>query len=202
MLEEIKIIQNINEVQKSEVVRMYYQAFPKKFNYLWLFIKDEKKVNVVLHDCIKFEDGIYAVLDGKVVGFVGLETDMGFYTQLKLSAFLKAFPIVSAIWRYVAYGIYRLFHGKTGNNAVHIDPLVVDTKARGLGVGTTLLEVVFDYAKKMNKKKVILEVVDTNLRAKKLYERMGFQVVKIENTMFLTSRAGFQKVFHMEKTIS
>lgn len=198
---EIIITQSIHAVQKNEVARLYHRAFYKKFSALWLFIKEERKVVPVLRESIHFQDGFYAVLEGNVIGFVGIETGERFYTQLSLSAFLKAYNIVSASWRYMAYGLYRLFHGRTGSDAVHIDPIVVSSEARGMGVGTKLLEAVFNYAKKHRKRKVILEVVDTNPRARKLYEKMGFRVVKVENTMLLTSQAGFQKVYHMEKII-
>jgi ribosomal protein S18 acetylase RimI-like enzyme len=53
----------------------------------------------------------------------------------------------------------------------------------------------------LGKEKMTLEVVDTNPEAKKLYERKGFVVTKIENIAFLTIRAGFRKVIHMRKVI-
>lgn len=198
---EIIITSTISDIQKNQVARMFHQAFLKKFSTLWLFTKDEEKAAAILCESIHFQDGLYAVQNGKVIGFVGLETGKRFYTQFKFSSFLKVFHTPSAVWRSIAYGIYRLFHGKTGNDVVHIDPIVVTSEARGLGVGTKLLEAVSLYAEKRHRRKVVLEVVDTNPRAKKLYEKMGFRVVQEENTGVLTSQAGFKRVIHMEKRI-
>lgn len=199
MESEIKITQTIHDVQKFAVAQMYYQAFLKKFSTLWLFVKVERTAIPILRDSINYQDGLYAVLDGKVVGFVGLETDKRYYTQFNFSTFSNYMYSLSAAWRYIAYGIYRLFHGKPGEDILHIDPIVVSAETRGLGIGTKLIEATFEYAKKLHKRKVILEVVDTNPRAKKLYEKMGFRVAKVKNTSLLTNKAGFSKVYHMEK---
>ncbi len=197
------IITNIiKEEHKKEVARLYFQAFLLKFNYLWLFTKSEEKAIIVLRKSIPYKEGLYAVSDNKVLGFVGLEKGTDFYTALSFEGFTEAFGLFGAVWRYLAYGIFRLFHGRAKEGTIHIDPIVVSDEARGMGIGTKLLEAVFDMAKRMKKKKVVLEVVDTNPMAKKLYERVGFRVVRIEDVAFFTRRAGFDKIFHMEKLIS
>lgn len=201
-IEKINITNSIHEVQKIEVAKMYYHAFIKKFSSLWLFAKNEAQAVTVLRQSLRYENGLYVLSNNRVLGFVGLEKGDSFFAPLKYSAFLEAFGFLSATWRYVAYGIYRLFHGDIKNDAVHIDPIVVSSDARGMGIGTKLFEAAFELTKRLNRKKVILEVVDTNPKAKKLYERLGFQVVKEENTALLTKNAGFEKVFHMEKILN
>ncbi|MFD1905046.1 GNAT family N-acetyltransferase [Paenibacillus rhizoplanae] len=105
------------------------------------------------------------------------------------------------MWRYAAYGVYRLFHSGISKDTIHIDPLVVSGEARGLGIGTRLLEAAFTWSRQANRSKVLLEVVDTNPLAKKLYERVGFRTFKVENTRLFSSQAGFHKVLHMEKML-
>lgn len=201
MSNEINITQIINKSQKMEIAKIYYRAFVKKFSALWLFVNKEDQAIPILYESINYKNGLYAVLDSKVIGFVGLETGKRFFTQLRFSVLLNSMNIFSASWRYLAYRFYRLFHGKTKEDAVHIDPIVVSEEARGLGVGTRLLEATAEYARMLKKSKVVLEVVDTNPRAKKLYEKMGFKVVRVDNTSILTNTAGFKKLYHMEKTI-
>lgn len=201
MKENITLVRSINEAQKCQVAKMYYQAFAKKFSTIWLFADNEEEATKVLINSINYENGLYALCDEEVMGFVGLETGDSFYTQLTYSAFLSAFNFFDATWRVTAYGLYRIFHGEIRNDAVHIDPIVVSSKARGLGIGSKLLDGTYELTRSLNKHKVILEVVDTNPDAKKLYERHGFHVVKEENLSILTKEAGFSIVYYMEKRL-
>lgn len=199
---DVIITSEINEEQKETVAKLYFQTFQLKFHYLWLFTKKEDKAVIVLKRSIPYQEGLYAVQDDEVIGFVGLEKGNGYYAPLSFIGFWEAFGIWGASWRYVAYTIYRLFHGKNKQDEVHIDPIVVSGKARGMGIGTRLLEAVFELAKKKKKRKVILEVVDTNPKAKRLYERVGFRVAKTDNLALLTKEAGFAQVIHMEKVLA
>ncbi|MNW44917.1 Acetyltransferase (GNAT) family protein [compost metagenome] len=199
--ENIIITNKIKEEQKHEVAKLYFQAFLKKFIYLWVLTCNEEKATIVLRRSIQYEKGLYAINNNKLVGFVGLEKGDGYFAPLTFSSFSEAFGFIGATWRFTAYGIYRLFHGGMKKDVVHIDPIVVSSEARGLGIGTKLLDAVFEYSKRLNKNRVVLEVVDTNPKAKKLYERMGFQVVNEENISFLTQRAGFKYIINMEKVL-
>lgn len=201
MNKNVVITQTIPFKQKNRVASLFYRAFDKKFSAIWFFANNELEAVRVLKKSIHFQDGFYALSDDEVIGFVGVERGERYYTQLNFGALMNVYSMFGSVWRYLAYGIYRLFQGKTDKNTIHIDPIVVSSESRGMGVGTKLIEAVCDYAKQWNKKRVILEVVDTNPRAQKLYEKMGFQVVDEENTSLLTSRAGFDKVYHMEKII-
>lgn len=155
----------------------------------------------VLSRCLRYENALYAVYEGKVVGFAGLETGDGFFMALSYRALRQTFGVPGGAWRYAAYGIFRLLHGSTPPSSVHIDPLVVSAEARGLGIGTRLLEAVFAWSKEADRRKVLLEVVDTNPLAKKLYERVGFRTFKVQNTRLFSAHAGFTKVLHMEKLL-
>lgn len=192
---------SINESQKNEVAKMYYQAFSKKFSSLWIFTKDEKEAINVLVKSIRYENGIYVLEDHKVLGFAGLEKGDGYFAPLNYKSFSDTFNLFGASWRYVAYKIYRIFHGKIKGEVIHIDPIVVSSHVRGKGIGTRILKRIFQMAKELKKNKIVLEVVDTNQEAKKLYKRIGFKVVKEAKFSLLTRNAGFDKVFQMEKLL-
>lgn len=55
-----------------------------------------------------------------------------------------------------------------------MDGICVDSSARGLGIGTALLEAIKAEAKTRNLAQVRLDVIDINPRARALYEREGF----------------------------
>jgi len=201
MIEEITITSTLSKRQQRDVAEIFFSSFGRKFSSLWLFTQNEGKAVEVLCQSIDFKRGLYAIKDIEVMGFIGLETIGNNYTKLKFSILSKAFGFFGGLWRYLGYLVSRAFHGKTSKDEMHIDPIAVSEKARGLGVGTRLLDASFALAKSLGKKKMILEVVDTNPEARKLYERKGFVVTKIENTGFFTNRAGFRKVIHMKKVI-
>ncbi|MBC3796078.1 GNAT family N-acetyltransferase [Acetobacterium tundrae] len=198
----IEITKSINEDQKTEVAKLFYSAFEKKFSTLWLFAKNETQAVAVLRECINYKKGLYALSENSLLGFIGLETGDGLFVNFKFSSLSKVFGLFGATWRFLAYGIYRLLHNNRIEHEVHIDPIVVSSNARGMGVGTKLLNATIDFARSINRKCVFLEVVDTNSNAQKLYERVGFAVVDVEDTSLFTSNSGFSKVIHMRKILA
>lgn len=60
-----------------------------------------------------------------------------------------------------------------------ISYLAVEENYQNKGIGTALIKFVCDYAKELNFKRVLLEVDYVNIRAKKLYQRLGFSDDKI-----------------------
>lgn len=198
---QVEIVNRLNEEQKREVARLYYRAFVLKFRSLWMFTGNESEAVRVLRRSLRYDSGLYAVRQGRVLGFIGLEQGDGFYAPLHYAALKRVFGTVGGTWRYAAYGIYRMFHGNMPNNTVHVDPVVVSGDARGPGIGTRLFEAAFDWARRANRSRMVLEVVDTNPQAKKLYERLGFRTFKEEHLGLITKKAGFAKLFHMEKKL-
>jgi ribosomal protein S18 acetylase RimI-like enzyme len=83
-----------------------------------------------------------------------------------------------------------------------MDGIVVHPSARGQGIGTQLLEALFQYAREHGFARVRLDVVDTNPRARQLYERQGFVAVKTRQYPFLRRVLGFAAVTTMIKELA
>jgi len=73
-------------------------------------------------------------------------------------------------------------------NAFHIEQLAVKEENRGSGVGTALLQHEIGKAREKGYAKCTLDVAITNPQAQKLYERLGFKVVKEYPWKYPTSR--------------
>lgn len=56
-----------------------------------------------------------------------------------------------------------------------MDGIAVSETARGRGIGTRLLEAIEAHAQQLRKRSIRLDVIDTNLGARRLYERFGFE---------------------------
>jgi len=72
-----------------------------------------------------------------------------------------------------------------------MDGIVVDPLYQGMGVGTRLFSKLMDYARAEKYTTIRLDVIDTNPRAKRLYERLGFTEQKTEEFEYLRGVLGF-----------
>ncbi|MCB1140374.1 MAG: GNAT family N-acetyltransferase [Leptospiraceae bacterium] len=76
--------------------------------------------------------------------------------------------------------------------------------AMGQGIGHALLTRPEEHGIALGKSRLTLQVVDTNPRAKKLYETLGFRTTGTYNTYPMGRLVGwrFNKVDFMEKTLT
>lgn len=72
---------------------------------------------------------------------------------------------------------------------------------RGMGVGTLLIEKVCEYAKQNSLNSVRLQVVDNNPKARKLYDRLGFEQTKIDRNPLLKKIIGVGAISTMVKQV-
>ena len=98
------------------------------------------------------------------------------------------------IWQLAAYrGL------KPGQ--VLIDAFAVVEDQRSQGIGTALFEAFLDYAGQCGYREVLLEVIDTNTRARKLYEGLGFKPVKVRKYFGLSPLLGFSSSITMSRKV-
>lgn len=82
-----------------------------------------------------------------------------------------------------------------------MDGIAVDPAMRGRGVGSLLIEEVAAVAVEQGCREVRLDVIDTNPRARALYERRGFTAVRTEHTPYLRGLLGFGAVTTMHRPV-
>ena len=187
----IKITESINKNQHIRAIEILYYAFEQKIRAL---IKSKEKALAIYNKSLKNDQVFYALLDGNVVGLIGLQYKNKTFLEFKYRDLRKYFnPLQS----YFIYKIYKLTSPKIKDDVLRIDSIAVDKSFRNLGIGTQLINKVFEFAKNKGFKKVILEVINTNPKAKGLYERIGFKEKKIVRYYFLTRSAGFSSEYIM-----
>lgn len=187
----IKIIQYNEGFQKSEVLRIFYEAFEQKIT---AFIKSKKKAISIYEKSLNTDRIILAVEDKKITGMAGLHYDDKNFTDINYDTLKRYYSPLKSFFMY--WGL-RLMTPKVQKETVRIDSIAVDKSCRGRGIGTKLIEAVIEFARQNSYGQVLLEVVDTNPKAKVLYERMGFKVKKKVNFYFLTRSAGFSSEYIM-----
>ncbi|MCP4623041.1 MAG: GNAT family N-acetyltransferase [bacterium] len=77
-------------------------------------------------------------------------------------------------------GDLAILYHTTGTDELYVDGVAVAGEMRGKGIGSHLFELLEQAALKKRIKNISLEVIDTNPRAKVLYERLGFVAVKTQ----------------------
>jgi len=197
----ILFVKKVSTTQQNEFANLAYEAFLKKIKYLWLFNKTEDQAKQFLTSAAIFENGIYALLDDTVVGYIALDKKDASFFKYEFKNFTKIFGKWGGLWRYTFHKIVNYFETPLNDNEAKVEMIAVNKSVRGQGIGEQLLLTAFEQVKKENISKIFLEVVDTNPKARKLYERFGFSTLKVDTLGKITKKAGFSKVYLMCKEI-
>ena len=130
--------------------------------------KDMPRVLELIKELADFEHELHEV----EISVKDLEND-GFGSQPKFTCFVaEDSEVIQGIA--LVYQRYSTWKG----NALHLEDLIVSKQARGLGIGTLLLDEVVQYAKQLNVKRISWEVLDWNESAINFYEKKGAKVLR------------------------
>lgn len=124
--------------------------------------------------------------DGRLLGVAGFKTTNGAFVGGHFSDLSAIYGTFSALWRGL---LLEFFERETEPGVLLMDGICVSAEARGQGIGTKLLNRIADHARATQHRAVRLDVIDTNPRARALYERVGFQA------MGTTKMGPFARVF-------
>ena len=81
---------------------------------------------------------------------------------------------------FFAWVVWQYFTITTTTDELYVDGVAVAHEMRGKGVGSRLFDMMERVALKKGIRTISLEVVDTNPRAKILYEHIGFGAMKTQ----------------------
>ena len=151
--------------------------------------------NLTLDHCLS------AFCNQKLVGILGIQTGEGGFWNPTMKSLMDGYGLMGGLYRFSGLS---LLHHKTEITEWHIDGVAVVDEMRGAGIGSGLLNLLESIAKKSNIRKISLDVVDTNPRAKTLYEHLGFIETKRQNfwPLNLIFKFPFQSSIQMVKSIS
>ena len=138
--------------------------------------------------------------DGKaLLGIAGFKTSRGTMVGGELSDLAAVYGWFGALWRGV---ILSLLERDLEDDVLLMDGIAVSEAARGQGIGTKLLNAIFAEAERRDKKRIRLDVIDTNPRARALYERLGFIQTDTEHLGPLRYLFGFSSAARMERAVA
>lgn len=128
--------------------------------------------------------------EGKMLGLAGFKTRDGGLAGGSMSDLARVYGGFGALWRGM---ILSVLERRLQSGIFQMDGIFVASEARGQGVGTALLTAIKDEARRRDMSQVQLDVIDTNPRARALYEREGFRTVSEEETGPFKYLFGFER---------
>jgi ribosomal protein S18 acetylase RimI-like enzyme len=141
---------------------------------------------------------VCALLDGQLVGLAGYQLGGRSLTGGSASAVLRTYGHLRGLHR---LALLALFERHPAPGQLVMDGIAVDPGTRGRGIGTLLLEEVAAVAAEQDCREIRLDVIDTNPRARALYERRGFTAVRTEHTPYLRGLLGFGAATTMRRPV-
>jgi len=136
---------------------------------------DEAKAIDLIETGINPGSCLSAFEGGGLLGLLAFENQYQSFIDPELKDIRALYGDLGGVIR---AGGMLLLEYKPQPKELYIEGIAVVISARGKGVGTQLINECFSMAESEGYDRVTLQVIDTNPRAQKLYERLGF---KIEN---------------------
>ena len=136
--------------------------------------------------------------DGRLLGVAGFKTMEGALVGGTFRDLGRVYGIIGATWRAL---LLAALEQDTENERFLMDGLFVAPQARGKGIGTALLDAICDEAHKRGYSHVRLDVIDTNPRAKALYQQVGFKPLKTTSIGPLRHIFGFHSTTTMVRDV-
>lgn len=195
MTESIRIQHGLNAEQREKVAQLYYLAFREKLHPIF---RDEAKALQVLARCFNPDYAIIAVQDNEVVGVAGFKDSDGNLVDIQPEMMVETFRFFGGWLRILGL---LLFTRQLEADILLMDGIVVDADYRGQGIGSQLLDAVMAHAREKDYQQVRLDVINTNPRARQLYERKGFIAGKTEDVSWLKPIFGFSASTKMYKSL-
>lgn len=167
----IRIEGGLPDHLRDEAADLYWAAFGEKLGR----VLGPERLALVFFARVMRADHCLTAYDreGRLVGLAGFKTERGTFaggTEQDLRAVYGTF---GGRWRAM---VLRLLGSESDQARFLLDGLCVRPDCRGQGVGSALLQAFMAEGRARGFGAVRLDVVDTNWRARALYERQGFVV--------------------------
>lgn len=181
---------------RAPAARLYWQAFGGK---LGTVMGPERRALAFLGRVIRADHVIIALSPaGALLGLAGFKTPGGSFAGGGMADLRAAYGLAGALWR---APLLWMLTREVDSERFLMDGICVDPAARGLGIGSRLLGAICEEARQRGYQAVRLDVIDTNWRARALYERQGFAIEKTDDIGALRFFFGFRRSSTMVKPL-
>lgn len=193
----VTIFRGLHANLRPDAARLYWEAFGGKLGRV---MGPEDRALAFFQRVIR-TDLCFAALDGegRLVGIAGYKTPAGSFAGGSWADLITVYGPFGGRWR--GWILWALNRG-VDNDRFLVDGISVTRAERGRGVGSLLLAALCDEAREQGYPAIRLDVIDTNWRARALYERHGFTVAGTERLGLLRYLFGFTASFTMVRPLA
>ncbi len=195
MTQDIIIQRGFSDEQREQVAALYWTAFAQKLEPI--FRQREPALRVIA-ESLNPQYSFVALAGDQVAGVAGFKDAHGSLLDLTPAAMTRTFGFVGGWLRLLGL---LIFARPVQPGVLLMDGIVVNAELRGGGIGSRLLDAIVDYGREQGCDSIRLDVVDTNPRARQLYERKGFVAVAEQRYPYLRSIFGFSGAATMHKAL-
>jgi ribosomal protein S18 acetylase RimI-like enzyme len=190
--EQISYLTGVPEQYRSAAVVLYEEAFGRKLS---LAVPDQNDRKRLLVEGFQLQYAVGAISRNGLLGIAGFHSNEGSLTGG--TTYRDLVEQLGVIRGNRAAVVFSLYERRPQAGELVMDGISVRSDSRGSGIGSKLLIEIQDYAATNGYSTIRLDVIDSNPRAKQLYERMGFKTVKFERFPYLKGVLGFSGVITM-----
>ena len=170
---------------RASAIRLYFNALKEKLEPI---LSSDGRAQEALASNIATDKCLVAICNEKLVGIMGIQTNKGGFVNPSLKTMVRIYGLPGGILRMSGLAI---LHHTTSTDELYVDGVAVASEMRGKGIGSHLFDLLEQAVLKKRIKTISLEVIDTNPRAKALYQRLGFVPVKTQTLWPLNLFVGF-----------
>jgi ribosomal protein S18 acetylase RimI-like enzyme len=170
---QIEIKLGIPEELRHQAAIVCYAGFRSQIE--WLIGSQQKGITLLEHS-FDTELGLTAQMQGQLVGFVGLKYENRPFFRFERSHCIRELGLLRGLLVFLIFN--NLSVHQILLDEMYIAVLVVDPSMRGKGIGSLLMQAAFEIAQQNQCSAVVLDVANTNSDARRLYERLGFKLVR------------------------
>lgn len=193
----VTIFSGLHPHLRPDAARIYWEAFGGKLGRI---LGPDPQALAFLERVIRADLCIAALDDqGALLGLAGFKTPAGSFAGGSRADLTAIYGPFGGLWRGWILGALS---GEVDNDRFLVDGISVTRAERGRGVGSLLLAALCDEAREQGYSAIRLDVIDTNWRARALYERHGFTVAGTERLGLLRYLFGFTASFTMVRPLA
>jgi ribosomal protein S18 acetylase RimI-like enzyme len=196
--DDIVIEHGLPHELRDQAVAIFEEAFGSKLRSA---VRDPAKRMEFMRRTYLAHHVIIARRGDELLGMAGLSSKDGDYGGGLMGRSWDPRPYRDLLgWAGAVWAVWgmRLSDHRPKADEIYIDGIAVSAAARGLGIGTRLLEEARIIARAQDKRFVRLDVIDTNPRAQALYARLGYKVTDVQSFGFMERWLGFGGMISME----
>ena len=192
--EQLQNQQGMPDEFKPTAATLYYDAFGCKLRPI---IGEASTGIPLIEGSLQSACCICACTKDELLGVAGFRHNRHKFVHLQYHALVQQFGLLSGLIR---YAIFAATDRLPKPYELVMDGIAVSAAARGQGIGTQLLDALYQFAQQHGYRSIRLDVINTNPNARRLYERVGF-VPKATHAYPFLSSLGFTAVTTMTRAV-